>query len=279
MSRIAARFAELRALDRAGFIPFITAGDPDAESSFEILQKLPGIGADIIELGMPFSDPMADGPAIQASSMRALKSGMTLKGVLHLVERFRARDDKTPLVLMGYYNPIHTYGAEHFLRDAAHAGVDGLIIVDLGPEEDSAFRTEAAKRDLDIVRLATPTTDDRRLVTVLHGAGGFLYYVSVAGVTGTKTFTASDVASAIARIRRATQLPCAVGFGIKTPEQAAEIASIADAAAVGSAIVTRIQDALAQGKAHGEIIDDALNFCRCLADAVHGARKPAASRR
>lgn len=278
MSRIAARFAELRALGRAAFIPFITAGDPDAESSFEILQKLPGIGADIIELGMPFSDPMADGPAIQASSMRALKAGMTLKGTLHLVERFRARDDSTPIVLMGYYNPIHAYGAEHFLRDAAHAGVDGLIIVDLGPEEDSAFRAEAAKRGLDIVRLATPTTDDERLATVLDGAGGFLYYVSVAGVTGTKTFAAADVGAAIARIRRATRLPCAVGFGIKTPEQAAEIARIADAAAVGSAIVTRIQDALAQGKAHGEIIDDALNFCRRLAAAVHEARGPAPKR-
>jgi tryptophan synthase alpha chain len=276
VSRIAARFAELRALGRAGFIPFVTAGDPDAESSFEILQKLAGVGADIIELGMPFSDPMADGPAIQASSMRALKSGMTVKGTLHLVERFRARDDKTPVVLMGYYNPIHAYGAEHFLRDAAHAGVDGLIIVDLGPEEDSAFRGEAAKRDLDIVRLATPTTDDERLATVLHGAGGFLYYVSVAGVTGTKTFTAADVSAAVGRIRHATRLPCAVGFGIKTPEQAAEIARIADAAVVGSAIVTRIEDALAQGKAHGEIIDDALNFCRRLADAVHKARGPAA---
>ena len=275
MSRIASRFAELRALNRAGFIPFITAGDPDAECSFEILQKLAAAGADIIELGMPFSDPMADGPAIQASSMRALKSGMTVKGTLHLVERFRARDSTTPIVLMGYYNPIHAYGAEHFLRDAAHAGVDGLIIVDLGPEEDSAFRKQAAKLDLDIVRLATPTTDDKRLVTVLDGAGGFLYYVSVAGVTGTKTFTAADVSAAVARIRRASTLPCAVGFGIKTPEQAAEIARIADAAAVGSAIVTRIEEALRQGKARGEIVEDALNFCRRLADAVREARGPA----
>ena len=177
---------------------------------------------------------------------------------------------------MGYYNPIHAYGAEHFLRDAAHAGVDGLITVDLGPEEDSVFRKQAAKLDLDIVRLATPTTDDKRLATVLDGAGGFLYYVSVAGVTGTKTFTAADVSAAVARIRRASALPCAVGFGIKTPEQAAEIARIADAAVVGSAIVTRIEEALAQGKAHGEIVEDALNFCRRLADAVHEARGPAA---
>ena len=279
MSRIASRFAELRAQNRAGFIPFVTAGDPDAESSFEILQKLAAVGADIIELGMPFSDPMADGPAIQASSMRALKSGMTLKGTLHLVERFRARDVTTPIVLMGYYNPIHAYGATHFLRDAAHAGVDGLIVVDLGPEEDSVFRVAATKLGLDIVRLATPTTDDKRLATVLDGAGGFLYYVSVAGVTGTKTFTAGDVSAAIARIRRASPLPCAVGFGIRTPEQAAEIARIADAAVVGSAIVTRIEDALRQGKARGDIVEDALTFCNRLAEAVHGARRPAAPRR
>jgi tryptophan synthase alpha chain len=277
VSRIAARFAELRALDRAAFIPFITAGDPDAECSFEILQKLAAAGADIIELGMPFSDPMADGPAIQASSMRALKSGMTVKGTLHLVERFRARDTDTPIVLMGYYNPIHAYGAEHFLRDASHAGVDGLITVDLGPEEDSVFRKQAAKLGLDIVRLATPTTDDKRLTTVLDGAGGFLYYVSVAGVTGTKTFTAADVSAAVARIRRASLLPCGVGFGIKTPEQAAEIARIADAAVVGSAIVTRIEEALRQGKARGEIVEDTLHFCRRLADAVHEARGPAAA--
>ena len=244
MSRIAARFAELRALGRAGFIPFITAGDPDAETSFAILEKLPAAGADIIELGMPFSDPMADGPAIQASSMRALKAGMSVKKTLAMVTRFRARDDATPIVLMGYFNPIHAYGAEHFLRDACHAGVDGLIIVDLGPEEDSALRAEAAKCGLDIVRLATPTTDDARLPAVLDGAGGFLYYVSVAGVTGTKTFTAADVSQAVSRIRRLSALPIAVGFGIRTPAQAAEIARIADAAVVGSAIVTRIETAL-----------------------------------
>jgi tryptophan synthase alpha subunit len=170
VSRIAARFAELGALGRAGFIPFITAGDPDAESSFEILQKLAGVGADLIELGMPFSDPMADGPAVQAASMRALKAGMTLKGTLHLVERFRARDDSTPIVLMGYYNPIHAYGAEHFLRDAAYAGVDGLIIVDLGPEEDSAFRAEAAKRGLDIVPHPRPTMNGSRRCSMARAA-------------------------------------------------------------------------------------------------------------
>jgi tryptophan synthase alpha chain len=272
--RIAARFAQLRALNRAAFIPFITAGDPDAETSFQIMEKLADAGADIIELGMPFSDPMADGPAIQASSMRALKSGMTVRRVLNLAERFRARDDATPLVLMGYYNPIHAYGASHFLRDADHAGVDGLIIVDLPPEEDSALRAESAKAGIDIIRLATPTTDDERLKTVLQGAGGFLYYVSVAGVTGTKTFTAADVRAAIARIKRVSQLPCAVGFGIKTPEQAAAIARIADAAAVGSAIVAGIEDALRRGNPHGTLIEETLKFCRHLADAIHYAREP-----
>ena len=274
MSRIAARFAELRKLGRAGFIPFITAGDPDPETSFQILEKLPGAGADLIELGVPFSDPMADGPAVQASSMRALKSGMTAKRTLALVERFRARDSSTPIVLMGYYNPIHAYGAEHFLRDAGHAGVDGLIIVDLGPEEDSAVRAQAAKADIDVVRLAAPTTDDERLATVLQGAGGFLYYVSVAGVTGTKTFSAADVSRAVTRIKRASSIPCAVGFGIRTAEQAAAIAQIADAAVVGSAIVSRIEDAFRRDKPRGDIIDDCLDFCRGLADAVHHAREP-----
>jgi tryptophan synthase alpha chain len=272
VSRIASRFAELRALGRAGFIPFITAGDPDLETSFAILEKLAAAGADIIELGVPFSDPMADGPAIQASSTRALKSGMSVRKTLAMVERFRARDDATPIVLMGYFNPIHAYGAEHFLRDASHAGVDGLIIVDLGPEEDSALRNQAARAGLDIVRLATPTTDDARLPAVLDGAGGFLYYVSVAGVTGTKTFTADDVSQAISRIRKKSALPVAVGFGIRTPAQAAEIATLADAAVVGSAIVDRIANALAKGKAHADIVEDTLNFCRGLADAVHSAR-------
>jgi tryptophan synthase alpha chain len=272
VSRIASRFAELRALGRAGFIPFITAGDPDLETSFAILEKLAAAGADIIELGVPFSDPMADGPAIQASSTRALKAGMIVKKTLAMVERFRARDDVTPIVLMGYFNPIHAYGAEHFLRDASHAGVDGLIIVDLGPEEDSGLRAQAAKAGLDIVRLATPTTDDARLPAVLDGAGGFLYYVSVAGVTGTKTFTAADVSHAISRIRKRSALPVAVGFGIRTPTQAAEIATIADAAVVGSAIVTCVAEALAKGKAHADIVEDTLSFCRGLADAVHRAR-------
>ncbi len=270
-SRIDTRFAELRALDRAAFVPFITAGDPDAETSFEIMQHLPGAGADLIELGIPFSDPMADGPAIQASSVRALKSGMTLKGVLHLVERFRGHDDVTPLVLMGYYNPIHAYGAHHFLRDAANAGVDGLIIVDLAPEEGADLLAAANRNGIDIVRLAAPTTTDERLTTVLNGASGFLYYVSVTGVTGTKSVLINDVAAAIARIRVRTRLPCAVGFGIRTPDEAAAIARIADAAVVGSALVQCIAGAHANKR--GDAIDQTLQLCRSLAEAVHHARE------
>ena len=272
MTRIAARFQELRAAGCAGFIPFITAGDPDTETSYAILEKLPRVGADIIELGMPFSDPMADGPAIQASSLRALKSGMSVVGTLKLVERFRKTDTTTPIVLMGYFNPIHAYGVERFARDAGRAGVDGLIVVDLGPEEDSVLRAPAAKAGLDIVRLATPTTDEARLRTVLDGAGGFLYYVSIAGVTGTKTFTENDVKQAIARIKRASKLPCAVGFGIRTPEAAAMIAHIADAAVVGSAIVSRIASHREAGDSNARLIDDTLSFCRTLANAVRQAR-------
>ena len=271
-TRITTRFAELRAANRAGFIPFITAGDPDADTSFAILEKLPEVGADLIELGVPFSDPMADGPAIQASSLRALKSGASVKRTLELVTRFRKRDSTTPIVLMGYYNPIHAYGVDRFAQDAARAGVDGLIVVDLGPEEDVVLRARAAKSNLDIVRLATPTTDDARLKTVLDGAGGFLYYVSVAGVTGTKTFTADDVKQAIDRIKRASKLPCAVGFGIRTPEAAASIARIADAAVVGSAIVSRIALNLAEKNSNAQLIDDTLGFCRSLAKAVRQAR-------
>jgi tryptophan synthase alpha chain len=273
-TRIASRFAELRAANRAGFIPFITAGDPDRETSFAILKQLPHAGADIIEVGMPFSDPMADGPAIQASSLRALNAGMTVKATLALVERFRGENDNTPIVLMGYYNPIHAYGVENFVRDAARAGVDGFIIVDLGPEEDAILRTPATKAGLAIVRLATPTTDDERLGTVLDGASGFLYYVSVAGVTGTKTFTEDDVKTAITRIQRASELPCAVGFGIRSPEEAAAIARIADAAVVGSAIVSRIADAVRSSKPNAQLIDETLSFCRSLGNAIHAARIP-----
>jgi len=265
MSRISARFAELKKLNRAAFVPFVTAGDPDAETTAALLAGLPAAGADLIELGVPFSDPMADGPAIQASSLRALKAGMTLAKVLDLVRRFRKADAKTPLVLMGYYNPVHKYGTARFAKDAADAGVDGLITVDLPPEEDEVLRVPAAAQGLDIVRLATPTTDEARLPAILDGAGGFLYYVSIAGVTGTKSFAEAEVHEAVARLQRATKLPCGVGFGIKTPEQAAKIAAFADAAVVGSAIVER----MAAGAPVREVVD----YCAALAHAVHTARR------
>jgi tryptophan synthase alpha chain len=268
MSRIATRFAELKRANRAAFVPFITAGDPDAETTFAVLEKLPGAGADLIELGVPFSDPMADGPAIQASSQRALKAGMTLPKVLDLVRRFRKADKTTPVILMGYYNPIHAYGTARFAKDAAAAGVDGLITVDLPPEEDDVLRTPANSHGIDIVRLATPTTDAARLATILNGASGFLYYVSIAGVTGTKSYAQDDVRAAVGRLKASAQIPCCVGFGIKTPEQAGEIARFADGAVVGSAIVARMVDG-AKGPALAAEVAD---FCRSLAASVHAAR-------
>jgi len=273
MSRIAGRFAELKTAGRAAFVPFITAGDPDAETSFEILQELPAAGADLIELGVPFSDPMADGPAVQASSLRALQAGMNVPKVLELVRRFRKADSKTPIILMGYYNPIHAYGTARFAKDAAAAGVDGLITVDLPPEEDEVLRLPANAHGLDIVRLATPTTDDARLKTIANGAGGFLYYVSIAGVTGTKDFAKAEVEKAVARMKAQSGLPCAVGFGIKTPEQAAQIARFADGAVVGSAIVTHVAEGLTNGASRANIVRDVLKFCTSLAQSVHAVRK------
>jgi tryptophan synthase alpha chain len=270
MSRIAARFAELKRANRAAFVPFVTAGDPDGETTAALLEQLPAAGADLIELGVPFSDPMADGPAIQAASQRALAKGMTLHKVLDLVRRFRKTDSKTPIVLMGYYNPIHAYGTARFVKDAGVAGVDGLITVDLPPEEDEVLRAPAGAHGIDIVRLATPTTDDARLATVLSGAGGFLYYVSIAGVTGTKTFSQSDVQSAVARLKARGNLPVCVGFGITTPQQASQIARFADGAVVGSAIVSRMAEA--KDVENEARVHDVLAFCRRLAEAVHGAR-------
>lgn len=267
MSRIQKRFADLKAVGKAAFVPFLTAGDPDAETTAKLLEGLPAAGADLIELGVPFSDPMADGPAIQASSLRALAGGMSLVKVLELVRRFRKTDRKTPIVLMGYYNPIHAYGTTRFVNDAAEAGVDGLIVVDLPPEEDEVLRVPAAARDVDIVRLATPTTSDKRLPKVLEGAGGFLYYVSIAGVTGTKDFAGEEVRTAVARLRAASGLPVAVGFGIKTPEAASFIAGIADGAVIGSAIVTKLAES--EGKPKAERIAEVLAFCSTLANAVH----------
>ncbi len=272
MSRISSRFAKLKRTNRAAFVPFITAGDPDSETTAALLEKLPAAGADLIELGIPFSDPMADGPAIQASSLRALQAGMTLPKVIELVRRFRKTDNSTPIILMGYYNPIHAYGTARFAKDAAEAGVDGVITVDLPPEEDSVLRIPATGHGMDIVRLATPTTDDERLKSVVSGASGFLYYVSIAGVTGTKSFAEAEVRAAVARLKAASGLPCAVGFGIKTPKQAAAVASFADGAVVGSAIVDRI--AALNGRKKAELVSEVLEFCAALAQSVHAARTP-----
>ena len=267
MSRLAARFAQLRKQGRTAFVPFISAGDPDFDTSLAIFEKLPGVGADVIELGMPFTDPMADGPAVQASSLRALQAGANMLRTLDLVKRFRRTDNATPVVLMGYYNPVHAYGTAKFIRDAASAGADGLIIVDLPPEEDDVLRVPAQAQGIDLIRLVTPTTDDARLAKVLNGASGFLYYVSITGVTGTKSFETAKVEAALARIKKATDLPVAVGFGVRTPEQAAAIAAIADGVVVGSAIVGRIAE-VPRDKAVAEVLE----LCRALAASTHGAR-------
>ncbi len=273
-SRIARRFAGLKAQNRAAFVAFVTGGDPDLETSAQILAGLPAAGVDIVELGMPFSDPMADGPSIQAAGYRALKAGATLQRILELVAGFRRRDADTPLVLMGYYNPIYSYGVERFARDAASAGVDGVIVVDLPPEVDAELRGPAAAAGLDVIRLATPTTDAQRLPRVLEGASGFLYYVSVTGVTGTKQAATEAVAAAVARLKSATGLPIAVGFGIRDPQAAAAVASSADAAVVGSAIVDRVAKGLGQdGLAKPGLVDDVLSFVGSLAAAVHDARR------
>ncbi|MCB9949149.1 MAG: tryptophan synthase subunit alpha [Rhodospirillaceae bacterium] len=276
-SRIDRRFEALRAEGRGGLITFVTAGDPDLETSFRLISSLPQAGADLIELGMPFSDPMADGPSIQAANLRALKAGTTLSKTLDLVRRFRERDNETPIVLMGYFNPIHTYGVDRFLRDAKAVGVDGLIIVDLPPEEDRELCLPALAAGMRFIRLATPTTDDRRLPVVLSNTNGFLYFVAIAGVTGTRSATEETVAAAVARLRRHTGLPIAVGFGVKTPENAAMIVRFADAAVVGSAIVDRIAAGLAQnGRPQPEMVDEVLGFVGTLAAAVRATPRQAA---
>jgi tryptophan synthase alpha chain len=243
-TRIERRFADLKRQGRAGLVTFLTAGDPDPETAAAILDGLPAAGADVIELGMPFTDPMADGPAIQASSLRALAAGQTMPRTLAMVARFRERDDTTPIVLMGYYNPIYVYGVERFLADAKAAGVDGLIVVDLPPEEDAELCLPALAAGLNFIRLATPTTDDARLPKVLTNTSGFVYYVSVAGITGTKVPDAARVSREVARIKRRTQLPVAVGFGVRSAAQAAEIAAGADAVVVGSALVEAVRASL-----------------------------------
>jgi tryptophan synthase alpha chain len=243
-TRIDTRFADLKTQGRSAFVTFVMAGDPDLATSLEILKALPAAGADIIEIGMPFTDPMADGPAIQAAGLRALKAGTTLKKTLQLVRDFRKTDNTTPLVLMGYYNPIYIYGVDTFLLDAKEAGVDGLIVVDLPPEEDEELCLPALRAGLNFIRLATPTTDDKRLPAVLANTSGFVYYVSIAGITGSASADSKQVGEAVARIKRHTRLPICVGFGIRTADQARDIAGTANGAVVGSALVDAVKATL-----------------------------------
>lgn len=269
MSRLQSRFAELKQQNRAALVTFVTAGDPDYASSLEILKGLPAAGADVIELGMPFTDPMADGPAIQLANIRALAAKQNLPKTLQMVREFRATDSRTPLVLMGYYNPIFAYGVERFIADAKEAGVDGLIIVDLPPEHNDELCEPAQAAGLDFIRLTTPTTDDQRLPTVLNGSSGFVYYVSVAGVTGAGAATMEHVEQAVARLRRHTDLPLCIGFGIRTPEHAADVARRADGVVVGSALV----DQIAKAESPAQAIDGVLSLCAQLAEGVRGARR------
>lgn len=278
-TRVDRKFAALKAEGRAALITFITAGDPDLETSSAILAGLPAAGADVIELGMPFTDPMADGPSIQRSTIRALNGGpkanrgQTMAKTLGMVSQFRKSDTTTPIILMGYYNPIYHYGVDVFLKDAKEAGVDGLIVVDLPPEEDEELCLPALAADVNFIRLATPTTDDKRLPTVLANTSGFVYYVSVNGITGAASADAVAVEKAVARIKGYTDLPVAVGFGIKTPAAAAAIARVADGAVVGSAIVDRIKDQLDEtGAPKAGLVEDVLSFVRELSDGVRGAR-------
>ena len=272
VGRIGQRFQALKAEGRGGLITFVTAGDPDLETSSEILMGLPAAGADLIELGMPFSDPMADGPAIQASSLRALKNGMTLKKTLGLVADFRKQDFETPVALMGYYNPIYIYQTEAFVADAKAAGVDGLIIVDLPPEEVDELWRPARDVGIDFIFLTAPTSDDTRLPVIVERASGFVYYVSITGITGTRSADIADIGHAIKRLRRHTDLPIGVGFGIKTPEQAAEVASVADAAVVGSAFVDIVAANLdGGGKPKPGLAGKVLDLVSALSAGIRGA--------
>ena len=263
MTRIDRKFAQLRAEGKKAFVSYIMAGDPDLETSLAVMKGLPGAGVDIIELGMPFTDPMADGPTIQRAGQRALEGGQTLQKTLDMVADFRRGDDTTPIVMMGYYNPIYSRGVDKFLKDASQAGIDGLIVVDLPPEEDDELCIPAQKAGLNFIRLATPTTDDRRLPKVLQNTSGFVYYVSITGITGAAAAQAADVGPEVARIKARTDLPVIVGFGITTPETAQAIAGVADGCVVGSAIVKEI--------AEGKSVPEVLSFVSGLAGGAHRA--------
>lgn len=263
MTRIDAKFAELKARGKKAFVAYVMAGDPDYDTSLKVVKGLPSAGVDIIELGLPFTDPMADGPTIQLAGQRALDGGMTLQKTLDLATEFRKTDDTTPIVMMGYYNPIYSRGVDRFLADAKAAGIDGLIVVDLPPEEDSELCIPAQAAGMNFIRLATPTTDDKRLPKVLQNTSGFVYYVSITGITGSAEAEATNVGPEVARIKASTSLPVIVGFGINTPEKAENIASVADGAVVGSAIVSQI--------AAGKSVEDVLGFVKSLADGAHRA--------
>lgn len=273
MSRIGDRFALLRSAGRGALIPFIMAFDPDRQTSLELLRGLPDAGADLIEVGMPFSDPMADGPVIQAASKRSLAAGARLSTTLDLVTAFRRSDITTPIILMGYLNPIEQFGIERFCEAASSAGVDGLIVVDLPPEEAELLLPSAGRHEIDVIRLIAPTTDAARLSSVLAGSSGFVYYISIAGVTGTRTASDTDLASAIPELRRRTSLPIAIGFGIRTPEQAATAVQHADAAVVASALIQTLSSTLdTEGRATARTVDTVLAGVQALAKAVRSAR-------
>jgi tryptophan synthase alpha chain len=277
-TRIDRRFAALRAEGRAALVTYIMAGDPDCGSSLAILKALPRAGADVVELGMPFTDPMADGPAVQAAGLRALAAGQDMKRTLALVRDFRRGDDATPIVLMGYYNPIYVYGVDRFLADAKSAGVDGLIVVDLPPEEDVELCLPALEAGFNFIRLATPTTDDKRLPAVLANTSGFVYYVSITGITGAATPDTAKVADAVRRIKRHTDLPVCVGFGVRTAEQARALSEGADGVAVGSALVEAVRKSLGpDGRATAATVSAVADLVRALADGVRAARRVAMS--
>jgi tryptophan synthase alpha chain len=276
-ARIAARFAKARAEGRAALVTYVMAGDPDPETSLAVLKSLPKAGADIVEFGLPFTDPMADGPAIQAAGLRALKAGQDTVKTLDLVRRFRAEDAHTPVILMGYFNPIYVYGVERFLADAKEAGVDGLIVVDLPPEEDDELCLPALKAGLAFIRLATPTTDDKRLPAVLANTAGFVYYVSITGITGAATPDFGKVASAVERIKRHTDLPVVVGFGVKSGQHAAAIAQGADGVVVGTALIEALKGSLdGEGRATSTTVEAVTTLVRDLADGVRSVPKQAA---